>query len=1090
MSQSGESSSESEDALEKAIAEYLERVDEGSAFDREEWLGRHSLIRAELEEFLETEREFDAAFPSKSLNNPEALDETWEMPASSVEMPASTSSKLSKPGRTGVRSQVGPYKLSRLLGAGGMGQVYEAVDPTGNLVAVKVLSQQWSRSPESLQRFKLEGKIASTINHPRCVFVKAADEDNGLPYIVMELMTGRTLKDLSQESGPLPINKAIQVIMDVLDGLEEAHAHGMIHRDIKPGNCYLETNGRVKLGDFGLARSVDDSSELTRTGDFVGTPLFASPEQVKGLPVDVRTDIYSICATLYFLLAAQAPFAGSTPTNVIAKIVSEDPISLRKLNPQVPILLERIVMRGLSRDRKLRFQSVAELKQSLEPFVRGRHAIAAWGRRFAAYCIDGAITALISATAFQFLPVTDVNDVLPWALYLGLLLPIIGYYLIFEGIGTASVGKLALRLQIADRVTGERPHRAKVILRTFTAMLFMGFGSDLLIYATLDPNNKETNYIVKWMSLQWIGYLISYSLILTPLLFTKRYRLLIHDWITGTMVIDRPRKSPQQQLAKAASEYKAPLLSSDAYPAKIGEFSIHGVISSSPESVILSARDERLNRLVWIWLRNLDQPELSSVRRQCDRATRLRWLANGQIDKWQWDAFLAPAGAPLKHWTAPGSPLTWKESRGILRQVATEIEESNWDELPLSINSLDQLWLDSRGRLVVVDWSTSLAPNMNRTVLPTSEQIKGVLCETARLCLCGKSLPIEGDHPPIPALVPIHVRELLASLSQPVSHVAKANSDQELAFSAAQFVESIDTQSHKPIQPNYESRLLGLGVIITPALLLLGMMFVLSRMSNVLVLDKISDQIVAPAIVQRILEEDHSDGLLAASEGGDVLSRAELQSWLSEQPSQQEELLKNYRKRFAGLNSFSRILATELKMVEDPVKQLAKISIDGSEGKLAVVNWKGDGDRTEFEMKTLKRLVRSPKNTKAEDLIRIGALGLTIVAVSPYLIWIGWAGVTGGGLAFWLSGLRIVKSDGTPAGWLLRFVRPVVAGLPFLLLQTFITCNDFLNPDGLWMSQIAHQLMLWLFLVYAILIVAFPKRAPHDWLLGTHLVTR
>ncbi|MFN7844163.1 MAG: protein kinase domain-containing protein [Pirellula sp.] len=1085
MSQLNESTSDSEDDLEKAIAEYLERVDEGAAFDVEEWLGRHAPIRGELEEFLETEREFDAAFPSKASNGAGALDETWEMPASSINSPASTPSNPLRSGRSSVSSQIGPYKLSKFLGAGGMGQVYEAVDPNGNLVAVKILSHQWSRSAESLQRFKMEGKIASAINHPRCVFVKAADEDNGLPYIVMELMTGRTLKDLSQESGPMPVNKAIQVIMDVLDGLEEAHTHGMIHRDIKPGNCYLETNGRVKLGDFGLARSVDDSSELTRTGDFVGTPLFASPEQVKGLPIDVRTDIYSVCATLYFLLAGQAPFAGSTPTNVIAKIVSEDPVPLRKLNPQVPVLLERIVMRGLSRDRKSRFQTVAELKQALEPFVRGRHAIAAWGRRFAAFCIDGAINGLLGAIAVQFLPIEDQNAVLPWSVYFSLLLPIFIYHLIFEGIGFASVGKLALRLQIADRVTGERPHRAKVILRTVIVMLLMGFGSDLLIYATMEPKN-----VFNWMMWQWIGYLVSYSIILAPILFTKRYRLLMHDWLTGTMVIDRPRKSPQQQLAIAASEYNAPLLSASAYPNKIGEFVISGTISSSTDFVVLSASDEKLNRVVWIWLRSPDQPELSQTRRQCDRATRLRWLANGRVDKWQWDAFLAPTGAPLKHWTAPDSPLTWKESRGILRQLATEIEESNWDELPFSINSLDQLWLDSRGRLVLVDWPPSLPPSARQGSTTTHEQIKGILCETARLCLCGKSLPVAGDHPPIHAFVPIHVRELLGKLTSADSGKSTAKHDKELTFSAAQFLEAIDSQSHRPIVPNYENRLLGLGIVITPALLLLGMMFILSRISNNVVLEKITDQLVAPAMVHWMLEGDNGNGLIASSDSNDLPSKAELELWMAEQPSKREELLKSYQKRFAGLNSFSRILAKELKLVEDPAAQLEKISIERSGDKLVAVNWKLEGDRTEFEMATLTRLIRAPKDARPEDLLRRGPLLLTMIAITPYLIWIGWAGITGGGLALWLSGLRIVKSDGAPANWLLRFARPVVAGLPFLLLQSFITCNDLLNPDNLWLSHLAHQLMLWLFLVYAILIVAFPRRAPHDWLLGTHLVTR
>ncbi len=144
----------------------------------------------------------------------------------------------------------GPYRLIRSLGSGGMGQVFEAIDQAGNHVAVKLLLARWMRSPRSLKRFRQEGQIASAISHPRCVFVKAADEEDGQPYIVMELMSGKTLKDLLIERKQLPVEEAIRAILDVLEGLEEAHTHGMIHRDIKPANCYLEETGRVKLGDF------------------------------------------------------------------------------------------------------------------------------------------------------------------------------------------------------------------------------------------------------------------------------------------------------------------------------------------------------------------------------------------------------------------------------------------------------------------------------------------------------------------------------------------------------------------------------------------------------------------------------------------------------------------------------------------------------------------------------------------------------------------------------------------------------------------------------------------------------------------------
>lgn len=1081
---SDNSAGNSSEQLERAIAEYLDLIDQGAVFDVEAWLASHQSIRSQLQEFLETEREFDSAFPPRNAPSVGSLDETCEMPGGAT---GSATPMTSASGRNKLfrgKDRIGPYQFSRLLGAGGMGQVFEAVDPNGNLVAVKVLSQQWSRSPESLQRFKMEGKIASAINHPRCVFVRAADEDQGVPYIVMELMTGKTLKDLSQESGKLPVDKAIRAIMDVLDGLEEAHSHGMIHRDIKPGNCYLESNGRVKLGDFGLARSIEDSSELTRTGDFVGTPLFASPEQVKGQPIDARTDIYSVCATLYFLLAGQAPFAGSSPTNVIARIVSEDPIPLRKLNPEVPVLLERIVMRGLSRDRKLRFQTVTELKQALEPFVRGRHSIAAWGRRFAAFCIDGAFTAILGGVTAQFVKTEDSNGVLPLVSYLCLMAPFLVYYLLFEGVGYASIGKILLRLQIADRVTGERPHRLKVVVRTLVALILMGIGTDLLTYLSADPSDT-----FGWVFRQWTGYIISYTLILVPVLFTKPYRLLMHDWLTGTMVVDRPRKSAQQQLAQSASEFQTPLLSATSYPEKIGEFSVKGLILSGSRHTVLSCRDESLNRNIWVWMRDSGEPELPIARRECDRSTRLRWLSNGRFKDRQWDAFLAPTGAPLKHWMTPESPLGWKETRGILRQLAIEIEESQWEDLPNQIETLDQVWLDSRGRLTTIDWPVSdqLDGTSHSSQL---EQSRGVLCEAARQCLTGTSLPLDSERRPIKALVPVHVRALLSELSAAAATETSSGSKETPPFSVGSFLQKLDSHANKPTEPTYESRLLGLGVAITPALLLLGMVMVVSRMGSVLVLDKITDLMVAPVVAKAMLDEGEDNGLWSSSDSASGLTKQELEQWLAGQPDRIVALKDLYSQRYPQLSGFARVLAKETKLVEDPISQLDKVVIEWKDERCVAVNWKSDGDRTEFELAAIARLVQAPTDAKPQELLRRGPIILTIVTLAPFLLWIGWAGVTGGGLSMWISGLQVVRADGTPANWLIRLIRPLLAGIPFLVLQAFITWNDLNNPDLLWLSSLAHQVLLWLFLIYAILVVAFPRRAPHDWLLGTHLVAK
>src|SRR5262249_1495241 len=147
-----------------------------------------------------------------------------------------------------------------------------------------------------------EGRLASLIAHPRCVFVFAADEEAGRPYIVMELMPGSTLQDLVDRQGPLPPEQAVARILDVIEGLQEVQRHGVVPRGVKPSNCFLGADGRVRVGDFGLSKSLARDSHLTRTGAFLGTPRFCSPEQLRGEPIDQQSDGYSVAATLYFLL--------------------------------------------------------------------------------------------------------------------------------------------------------------------------------------------------------------------------------------------------------------------------------------------------------------------------------------------------------------------------------------------------------------------------------------------------------------------------------------------------------------------------------------------------------------------------------------------------------------------------------------------------------------------------------------------------------------------------------------------------------------------------------------------------------------------
>ena len=195
-----------------------------------------------------------------------------------------------------------------------MGTVHEAEDSrTGRKVAIKIIAPGYVESQGAVDRFRQEGRLASALAHPRCVFVLEADEDDdGRPFIAMELMTGDTLQDLVEKGGPLAVGDAVAKILDVVEGLREAHRLGLIHRDVKPSNCFLDSDGRVKVGDFGLSKSQVSSANLTRTGAFLGTPLYASPEQVKVEPLDGRTDVYSSAATLFFLLTAGLPLIVAT----------------------------------------------------------------------------------------------------------------------------------------------------------------------------------------------------------------------------------------------------------------------------------------------------------------------------------------------------------------------------------------------------------------------------------------------------------------------------------------------------------------------------------------------------------------------------------------------------------------------------------------------------------------------------------------------------------------------------------------------------------------------------------------------------------
>lgn len=268
------------------------------------------------------------------------------------------------------RVLAGRYRVDALIGKGGMATVHEGYDlKLGRTVAIKILDKELSQDATFRTRFRMEAQAASRMSHPSIVRVYDAGEEQVehgvVPFIVMELVRGRTLKAVVAEKPPTT-GEAVHFVSGILEAVEYSHRAGVIHRDIKPANIMITTDGRVKVMDFGIARAVSDSSStVAETTAILGTAAYFSPEQAKGEPVDARTDLYSTGVVLYELLAGQQPFRGDTPVAVAYQHVSETPKAPSQLNPKIPRTLDAVVLRAMAKDPFSRFPDAATFRTAL-----------------------------------------------------------------------------------------------------------------------------------------------------------------------------------------------------------------------------------------------------------------------------------------------------------------------------------------------------------------------------------------------------------------------------------------------------------------------------------------------------------------------------------------------------------------------------------------------------------------------------------------------------------------------------------------------------------------------------------------------------
>ena len=322
-------------------------------------------------------------------------------------------------------TKLGHYEVQSLLGAGGMGEVYRGHDPRlGRDVAVKVLPQLFSEDPERLRRFEQEARAAAALSHPNILAVyDVGTTEEGISYVVSELLEGETLRQCLRR-GPLPIRKGVDLALQMAKGLAAAHDKGIVHRDLKPENLFLTKDGHLKILDFGLAKLANsqtvtpDARTLTRNttaGAMLGTVGYMPPEQVRGLAVDQRSDIFAAGAVVYEMLSGQRAFQGETTADTIDAILNHDPTPLTETNPTVPPAIERVVQRCLEKNADERFHSVRDVAFALEAIsdvpgsrTSGRAVSSAGrspatGRRYAVWGVAALLALSVAVVYWKYL---------------------------------------------------------------------------------------------------------------------------------------------------------------------------------------------------------------------------------------------------------------------------------------------------------------------------------------------------------------------------------------------------------------------------------------------------------------------------------------------------------------------------------------------------------------------------------------------------------------------------------------------------------------------------------------------------------------
>jgi hypothetical protein len=999
-----------------------------------------------------SERPLFCAYCGKPLSRPEEATAPLD--------PNATQPVAPRPGGKAreAPASVGRYRLLRWLGDGGMGTVYEAVDAhSGRHVALKLIAPEYAGSPTAVERFRQEGRLASLIAHPRCVFVFAADEDAGRPYIVMELMPGGTLQELADRKGPLPPAEAVAKILDVIEGLQEAHRLGVIHRDVKPSNCFLLPDGRVKVGDFGLAKSLVGSASLTRTGTFLGTLLYAPPEQIKGEGIDVRTDVYSVAATLYHLLTGRAPYEGKDAAATLARTVSERAPRPRSLRPDLPRALERVVLRGLERDRDDRWRDLEEFRQALLPFTPARLAPAGPGPRLGAFLIDfGLVLPLMSLLLLMPLGMADREDVGDLRLILIRVLEMLPLALL-EGLCGWSPGKWLLRLRVVTATGTDPPGLWRGLARTlaFYGCIFLVHDVIILLNPVLLFNvgrMLQPGLVLLAVGSEVLGVL----LVLAPMRARNGYRGL-HEWISGTRVVRLPWPERRHTYRPRHPERQAPVAPRlPGLPERLGPYLLRGTLREAGGERLLLAEDAVLGRQVWLRVRPAGKESLPAWRRELSRPTRLPWLAGGEQDGLAWDAFLAPQGRPLADLVEPHAPLTWGQVRPLLLQLSDELVAACADgSVPRPLTAA-QVWVQDSGRVQLLDTPLAEPPTEDRDCPGATDSARALalLRRVAVLALEGRLRP-EPDgtrvHAPAPASARLLLNRLMG-VEQPDTEVEQVQAD----------LIALQGEPTEVTRAARSAQLALLLAMLAPFLLVMLMTRYVAMQRNLYRLHYWVE--LAEKALDYTDRPEHSAAVAEWMQGHRYLAR--------HTPAEWRELIRR-----------------QLREDREDLESLQQVAKWDWPARLMLLDTYRDAV-AEFGQDDFWRAASHADPGHPAPRGDVGLVPDLVAVIAPPLLCVLWALLTRGGLTFRLAGLSLRRGSGRRAGRLqcawraLVFWAPVVALLGLSVwVQTEFPGRPLL-AFGLWCAAVG------VLVGYVLLALWSPARGPHDRLAGTYLVPR